>query len=122
MAGSNRWIAAHCDEYIERQATRARERYNRRKENRLCVFCGKPLPSDETRITCPECREKQIAREHYARIRRYNRRKAEHCCTTCGRQLDKGDPNIECPECRESRCLRRREKRAMRRAEHEQSD
>lgn len=122
MAGTNKWMLEHYEEYYERMASRARERYAMLKENHQCVFCRAQLENGYTNVACPICREKHRASAPAKRARRYKRRKEEHRCTTCGVQLLSGDPNIECEKCRERRLRRRREKRAMRRAEHEQSD
>jgi len=42
-------------EYVNKWA---KERYDYRKANRLCTYCGKPLAEDEVN-KCTECREKE---------------------------------------------------------------
>lgn len=50
-------------EYVNKWA---RDRYEYRKTNRLCTYCGKPLNEDENNL-CTECREneKNRAKEIY---------------------------------------------------------
>lgn len=43
---------------------RNKESYDRRKELRLCVKCGKPLESDNPRVRCLRCTRKLAMYEH----------------------------------------------------------
>lgn len=39
--------------------------YESRKANHLCVYCGRPLPTWETKVGCAECREQRNAKALY---------------------------------------------------------
>lgn len=67
--------------------------YQYRKENGLCVFCGKTKATGG-RVTCDSCREKtnkanRETREYLKRI---------HVCPKCGKNKLVGDKKT-CPEC-----------------------
>ena len=67
--------------------------YDRRKEQGICVICGKEKPK-EGYICCEQCKEK---RKIYQReTREYYRNLG--ICSRCGKNKLFGEEN-ECPEC-----------------------
>ena len=58
--------ASNAEETKRRHDARAKDHsarvYARRKEEHMCVACGEPLPSGETRVCCDRCRAKQKAK------------------------------------------------------------
>ena len=78
------------------QNVTAKERYHYRKDNGICVQCGKPLDKESKgKARCSACRK--LNAEH--RIKRYTDFRAEHRCLSCGKQLDKDYTCVRCGMC-----------------------
>ena len=72
---------------------RSRRYYQKRKENGLCISCGKPL--DRQGTYCISCLDKrrEDAKKERAFLKKY------HICTYCRKEKVFGNDTI-CPECR----------------------
>ena len=77
----------------------------RRKANRECVVCCKPL-GDFPHIRCPVCLE--IWRDFGAG--RYYQLREAHKCTQCGRKMPDDYFYVRCEECRTRDRRKEREK------------
>lgn len=75
------------------QMTWQKKRYWERKNNHLCVVCGKQNETDKA--LCPECRAKK--NEYYRKNTKFYA--SLHLCTRCGKNRTFGEEKI-CPECR----------------------
>lgn len=98
------------DGYVSCFACRqkAKEDYNRKKQNGLCVDCGKPSDTGECR--CSKCKERNIA------FQRENRREAKKsglCIKCCKRPVATG--YSKCPECLEAETVYVRPEESMKR-------
>ena len=78
----------------------------RRKENGLCVNCGKPL--DRAGNRCISCREKINAADR----KQYRESKSSGMCPVCGKRKLWGDENacLECKTKRTENVMKNREK------------
>lgn len=78
----------------------------RRKENGLCVNCGKPL--DRAGSRCISCREKINAADR----KQYQESKSRGMCPVCGKRKLWGDENacLECKTKRSENAMKNREK------------
>ena len=75
-----------CAECAEKHRIFQREQRNERRENRLCIRCGRPLAEDD-KTMCGVCRDK-INRSRRAKSKadkkRYHVLKAAGKCVICG--------------------------------------
>jgi hypothetical protein len=79
--------------------TRRKEKYEQRKQNGLCVRCGKP--SETKQIFCNTCRDRKHATDKNLR----NKRKEKGLCPDCKKYTENG---VRCDRCKKTSNMRQK--------------
>lgn len=53
-----------CEKCRQKANEYAKSKYNYRRNNRLCVTCGKPIPAGDNHKNCKDCRMKANKRRN----------------------------------------------------------